>query len=327
MAKVLLIGCGFMGSTHAECYRELIKYDVEISAACDIQKKRADAVASKFRCRVYTDAEEAIKNSDCDTVDICLPTYLHTKYAILAMRAGKNVFLEKPACLMEEECRELLKVQKETGARVMVGQVVRVWDEYKFLSDAVSDKRYGNFLSGQFKRVSTRPLWTWENWLADPEKGGGMPLDFHIHDVDFVRSVFGNPDEVISVATRDKDGIIYQIYSDFNYGDVIIKIDGCWEEAKDYPFECSYRVSFEKATLEFRNNKLTVYPLEGGKLTPEFQEGDEFDINLGAYYKELRYFINTINSGEEIKISTLEDALESVKLVIKEIGEAGGLCK
>ncbi|MBR3576780.1 MAG: Gfo/Idh/MocA family oxidoreductase, partial [Clostridia bacterium] len=61
-----------------------------------------------------------IFDPELDIIDICLPTFLHTEYAIMAMEAGKNVFIEKPVCLTPEEADKLLDAQKRTGAKVQV---------------------------------------------------------------------------------------------------------------------------------------------------------------------------------------------------------------
>ena len=54
-----------------------------------------------------------------------------------------NVFVEKPVCLTEEDCQALLDAEKRSGKKVMVGQVVRSFKEYKFLKEAYDSGRYG----------------------------------------------------------------------------------------------------------------------------------------------------------------------------------------
>ena len=327
MVKIGLIGCGFIGDVHARCYHALYDKDVVVNAVCDIQKDRAEKAALIFNCSAYTDGDEMIKNADIDTVDVCLPTYLHTKYACAAMENGKNVFLEKPVCLTPEEGERLINLQRKTGVSVMVGQVVRMWKEYKWLADAVSGGIYGKVLSARFYRQSTRPLWPWENWLEDPAKGGTMALDFHVHDVDFMRSVFGEPKSVSSHAMRSKNGIIQQIYSHFDYGDKTVTVDGCWEDAKSYPFGASFKVTFEEATAELYGGNITVYLKNGGKICPELHDENEQYAELGAYYSELKYFIKRISLGLPIEIATLDDSVKTVELVLKEIENAGGAVK
>ena len=87
-------------------------------------------------------------------VHICLPSYLHAEHAVLAMEKGMHVFCEKPVCLTAEEGRRLLEVQKKTGVSVMVGQVVRSFDEYRYLKDVYDNKTYGKLKSIVMQRIS-----------------------------------------------------------------------------------------------------------------------------------------------------------------------------
>jgi len=89
----------------------------------------------------------SISNEKLDIVHICLPTYLHAGHAAAAMERGMNVFMEKPVCLKRSEAKQLLEVQKQTGSKVMIGQVVRFFDEYIYLRElyetpVVAQQRY-----------------------------------------------------------------------------------------------------------------------------------------------------------------------------------------
>lgn len=125
MLKVGLIGCGFMGTMHANCYKNI--EGVELVAVADIRPEKASQLAEG--AKIYGDGKELIENADVDIIDICLPTYLHAEYALLAMDKVKYVFVEKPVTLTVEESETLKAKQKETGAFVQVGQVIRFWDE------------------------------------------------------------------------------------------------------------------------------------------------------------------------------------------------------
>ena len=63
------------------------------------------------------------------------------EHAIAALEKGMNVFVEKPVCLTEEDCQALLDAEKRSGKKVMVGQVVRSFEEYKFLKEAYDSRK------------------------------------------------------------------------------------------------------------------------------------------------------------------------------------------
>ena len=143
MFKVGLIGCGFMGGTHADCYNEI--EGVQLVAVADVRPEKAEEVAKKCGVsEIYSTGVELIQKADVDIIDICLPTFLHTEHAELAMKKGVHVFIEKPVCLTKEEGERLLKLEKETGAKVQVGQAVRFCDEWVWLKNAIDTKKYGN---------------------------------------------------------------------------------------------------------------------------------------------------------------------------------------
>lgn len=333
MIKLGLIGVGFMGSTHSACYEILSNSaDVKITAVADINAEKAQKHARKFGAKVYASAQELIDNADVDTVDLCIPTYLHAEYAIKAMEKGYNVFIEKPVCFNDEQAQKLLDTQIKTGKEVMIGQCIRLWDEYVYLKELVDSKKYGKIEYAVFKRISPRPGWSWENWYLDPLKSGSAVLDLHIHDVDYVRYIMGEPD-TIDAKVCVIDGSNEHIFSTYTYGDVIVSIEGGWDYPSAFPFEMEYRVKFEKATVVFNSGKsvsLIVYLDNGEKIIPELNvkvnaSKDDLGGNissLGGYFNELEYFIECLNKGKKITIAPLSEGVKSFRLVLRELAIA-----
>lgn len=329
MLKVGLIGCGFMGGMHYACYNAID--GVEVTAVSDVREEKAKELIKDANVTVYSTGIELIENADVDIIDICLPTCLHTEHAVLAMRKGRKVFIEKPVCLTVEEGKILLDVQKETGATVQVGQVIRLWDEYKWLKEIIDKNEYGKIKSAVFKRLSSVPTWGWENWLHKAEMSGSVALDMHIHDVDFVRYLMGEPESFTSAVDRNEKGIIEQIFTTFKFDNATVTVEACWDYPADFPFDAGFRVKFEKATAVLDVSGVTVYYKDGGQFKPEIQP--EFigsnDIggnlsSLGGYYNELKYFIDKVASGETPLIAPLSEGVKSAELVLSEIDSVGG---
>ena len=332
MIKVGLIGCGFMGGMHAACYRALEELGVKLVAVADIRPEYAQNLAAG-EATIFETGMDLIAKADVDVVDVCLPTHLHTAHAVAAMKAGKNVFVEKPICISEEEMELLLATEKETGAKVQVGQVIRQWTEYIWLKQTVESGIYGKVLHAQFRRLSSLPTWAWDNWLHQVEKSGGVAIDMHVHDADYVRYIMGNPDTVQAQAYRDEDGVIQQINALYGYGkNISVSVEAGWNYPPEFPFTADYRVKFEKATAVLAAGVLTVYPNEGGSFNPELPE--EYKGNndiggnissLGGYYNELKYFIEGLQGKNDLSIATISEAIASVRLVKKEVELVGGL--
>ena len=67
MLKVGLIGCGFMGAMHANCYKNIA--DVEIVALADIRNEKAEELAVDTNATIYGDGKDLIANADVDIID------------------------------------------------------------------------------------------------------------------------------------------------------------------------------------------------------------------------------------------------------------------
>ncbi|MBN1624469.1 MAG: Gfo/Idh/MocA family oxidoreductase [Clostridia bacterium] len=334
MLRVGLIGAGFMGGMHAACYKAL-GLNVKITAVADVVREKAEKIAGAAEAEVYDSGEKLIESADVDIIDICLPTYLHTEHAVNAMNKGLAVFIEKPVCLLPEEGELLLQTQKKTNGIVMVGHCIRFWEEYTWLKKAIEEELFGKVISAIFTRISPKPTWAWDGWLLDPDRSGSAALDLHIHDTDFIRSIFGEPRGVVSEAARDNNRAINQILTSYIYRDKLVLAEGAWGYPPSFPFSMEYRVMFEHATAVYKSGSipsLVVYESGGGVSTPEFKKedigtnvtGGNFS-ELGGYYNELKYFTEQIINQREIEEATLEESIKSFNLVIREIDNAGGL--
>ena len=331
MIKVGLIGCGFMGGMHSACYAALENLGVKVTAVADVRPEYAEKLANG--AEIYATGMELIEKADVDVVDVCLPTHLHAAHAVAAMKAGKHVFVEKPVAFEDADLELILKTEAETGAKVQVGQVIRQWVEYVWLKGVVDAGTFGKIKHGMFRRLSSWPDWAWEGWLHQVDKSGGVAVDMHVHDVDYVRYILGEPDVVKAHAHRDADGVIQQINAVYGYGnDVSVAIEAGWEYPATFPFTSGFRVKFEKATVVLDAGVLTVYPVEGEPYNPELEEEftGENDIggnvsSLGGYYNELKYFVEGLQGKNDLSVATVAEAVKSVQLVKREVEAAGGL--
>ena len=322
MLKVGLIGCGFMGAMHANCYKNIA--GAELVAVADIRKEKAEELAKGTNAVIYGDGKELLANANVDIIDICLPTFLHAEYAMLAMEKVKYVFVEKPVALTVEEGKKMLEKSKETGAQVQVGQVIRFWDEYVELKKIIESGVYGKVINANFRRLSPRPDWGWEDWLLNYKLSGGAGQDLHIHDVDYVLSVFGQPKNFYSVKNVKGETHSY-VNTLMQYDDFVVGVEGTWDLPSSYPFTATFRVVFENAVVENAGGKFMLYTkdaaseikIEKKELIGGVEGGNISD--LGGYYNELVYFCDKAKSGEKIEKATLCDGVSSLEFLMKEL--------
>ena len=323
--KIGLLGCNYMGKMHANCYRTL--ENVEVAAVADIREDVAAELAKEWNAQVFTDAEELIKNCDLDAVDICLPTFLHTKYALMAMEKVPYVFIEKPVALNEEECEKLLQKQQQTGARVQIGQVIRFWDEYAYLKELVDSKTYGEVVNATFKRLSPSPLWSQNDWIRQSKFSGGAIVDLHVHDIDYMFYLFGEPKKRSCIKNTRGEHNSY-ITTICEYEDFVVSVEATWYLPPSYPFNMYYRVVFEKAVVEYDKGKVTIYDANGS-FEPTIQKNSSGLTVFGGgniseqsgYVNELKYFTDRIKSNEQIEKARLIDGVRSLKFILDELKE------
>ena len=319
MLKVGLIGAGFMGAMHANCYKAL--EGVELVAIADVREEKAKALAEGTNAEIFGDGKDLIANADVDVIDICLPTFIHAQYAILAMDKVKYVFVEKPVALTNEDMDNLSAKQKETGAYVQVGQVIRFWDEYVALKDMIESGKYGKVVNANFRRISPSPTWGWNDWLRKAELSGGAAQDLHIHDIDFVLSLFGEPEAVSSTKNSEGETNSY-VATLMKYKDFPVSVEGTWNLPASYPFSASFRVMFEKACVENSAAGFILYTDEGKEnIVIEKQDIGATEAggnisDLGGYYKELLYFTDCAKKGVPVEKATLKDATASLRFLL-----------
>ncbi|MDD3366839.1 MAG: Gfo/Idh/MocA family oxidoreductase, partial [Sphaerochaetaceae bacterium] len=178
MVRVALVGLGFMGRMHLSIYGNLPK--AQITALCDSREESLDlskagggniAVGEMktdvSKAKVYTDYKKMLTDGGFDFVDLCIPTFLHKEFAVSALRAGYDVFCEKPMARSVEEAEEMVTVAKETGKFLAVGQCLRFWPMYVKIKELLDSKKYGKVISAEFSRYSPYPTWTVGGWTDD----------------------------------------------------------------------------------------------------------------------------------------------------------------
>jgi predicted dehydrogenase len=320
MLRVVLAGCGFMGRMHANVYKLLDRAKLVGVVDCN----EGGALFGKdFGIPVFKSLDEAFKSADVDAVDVCLPTDLHHEATLEAADAGKHVFCEKPMALRVEDADEMILASEAAKVRLMIGHCIRFWPEYALLKKIKDDGRLGKLTSINLTRYGEFPSWSQNNWLSQEARSGGAALDMHIHDTDYARWLFGEPDEVASYGVNDGRGI-GQIFTTMRFGDQIAHLEGGWNLPKGTPFKMSFRAIFEKGAVFMDGGPMQI--LEQGKQaeTPKFAKmsvaGGGNISDLGGYYVELDHFVNCVLDGTPFEISTPESSRDSLRTVLAEIG-------
>ena len=309
--KVGLIGLGGMGFVHFNCYKKI--GGVEIAVA-EIRPDMAKEKIKDDSIPVYTSYEEMIAAEKPDFVDICTPSYMHADMAVKAMELGCHVLCEKPMSINSDEAQRMIDAKEKYGKLLMTAHVVRFMSPYVYLKSVIDSGELGKPVHIIMHRLSEMPKWSWENWMLDPKRSGGVTLDLSVHDIDFMQYVFGAPSSVEASYYEVKDNNNY-VSATFCYDGFSVNTVGTWYNAS-VPFQAEYLAVFENGYVESKCGKLTKNGKEVTVAAGEVSE--DTGINLSGadgYSDEIVYFMDCIKSGKEPARVSPESSLASVKLV------------
>jgi len=322
MIKVGIIGLGFMGKMHFRCYKAL--KNVKITAICDIDEKKfketggtagnisgAEKPLDLSGISFYTNFDKMLKEADLDAVSITLPTYLHAKFTVKALKAGLNVLCEKPMAMNVKECRQMMDAARQSRKLLQIGHCIRFWPEYAATKKNIDSRKYGKVLAATFQRLSLTPTWSWDNWLLDGKRSGGATLDLHIHDTDYVQYVFGMPKEVFSRGAKGQSRDIDHIVTNYIYDSKVVTAEGGWVMTPTFGFEMSFNIALEKATIVYnctQNPAFKICPLKGEVITPKVEGGDGYSL-------EIAHFVKAVAGKSVSKMLTPAQSCDSVKLI------------
>lgn len=282
MSKIRLgvIGVGNMGRSHCKNIKEGKCPEIELVAISDRNPKRVQAMKDDGYDNViyFEDAEAMMDSGLIDSVLVAIPHYYHAEYAIMAMKKGLHVMVEKPAGVYTKQAREMNDVAKESD--VVFGMMFnqRTNHIYRKAKELVSSGQLG-----ELRRVNWmitnwyRPQFYYDSgdWRATwAGEGGGVLLNQCPHQLDLLQWICGLP---VSVQAFLKFGQWHDIeveddvtaYLEFENG-----ATGCFVTSTGDAFGTNrLEIQLEKGKIVIENNEIKVW--EFAMSEPEFSRTTE----------------------------------------------------
>ena len=311
--NIAVIGAGRIAHSHfagllnlPQCYRYAI---------CDpCEDGRAEKLKEQYGVeKACADYKELIGDPKVDAVIVTTPDHSHCEIASAFLRDGKPVLLEKPMALKKEDCEELLKVSKETGTMLMVGQVCRYNHNFVQAKRLIETGTLGDlvFVESEYAHSYEMNPGT-DNWRVHPDReaiiGGGC------HAIDLLRWIAGNPTEVSAYANHkylpdwpvnDTTVAIYKFPND-----VIGKVFCSIGVKRAYTMRTV--IYGTKGTLIFGNydKTMTFYKANPENIHEGFTKPTIIPCNPKGHNMEaeIRDFVTAIQQGKQPPISPLEGA-------------------
>ncbi len=194
------IGCGEVTEKKSgPAFSEVAGSSVVAVMSRTEQRARTYAVQHGIS-KWYTDAQELIDDPDVNAVYIATPPSSHATFAIMAMKAGKPVYVEKPLAASYDDCARINRISEQTGIPCFVAYYRRYLPYFQKVKEIVKSGQIGQICNVQIRY--TEPLreadleairnHTPLPWRLQPEiAGGGYFYDMAPHQLDLLQDMFG----------------------------------------------------------------------------------------------------------------------------------------
>ena len=170
----------------------------QVVAVMSRSENKARSYAERHHIRKwYTDAQELIDDPDVNAIYIATPPSSHATFAIMAMRAGKPVYIEKPLAASYNDCIRINRISEQTCVPCFVAYYRRYLPYFQKVKEIIENGTIGKVINVQLRfSVPPRDL-DYKNekelpWRLQPDiAGGGYFYDLAPHQIDLLQNIFG----------------------------------------------------------------------------------------------------------------------------------------
>ncbi len=210
--KVLVVGCGQMGASHARAYESLPAFEIAglVSRQPDSREKLSKELGGRL---CFSSFEEAIESTRPEVVSINTYPDSHFAYAKKALKSGAHVFIEKPLAETVEQAEEIIALAKTMNRKIVVGYILQHHPSWnRFVKEA---QKLGGPL---VMRMNLNQQSSGHQWEIHKNLMNSLSpiVDCGVHYVDMMcRMTDGEPVSVHAIGARLSDEIDPEMY---NYG-------------------------------------------------------------------------------------------------------------
>jgi predicted dehydrogenase len=328
MIKIGIIGYGKMGQLRHQTVIDSKRG--KVVAICDPFSTPMESIADPTGRPEICEGHEAILSNDAiQAVYISTANVFNKNLTILAMKAGKHVFCEKPPAFNSSDVKEIQAVERETKCRLMYGFNHRQHGAAIHMRDAISSGAYGEviWMRGRYgKSVDADYLNTWR---ADPEfAGGGILIDQGIHMLDLFLYLGGSFDEVQAMVSSlywNIPGIednVFAMLRDSNTGRTasLHSTMTQWRHlfSLEIFLESGYMVlnGLKTSSGSYGQEKLIIAKNRSTAPAATWEQEEEFIFDVDTSWKrEMEVFFDAVEQNKPIVTGSSAHAYNVMKLV------------
>ncbi len=187
--NIALIGCGGMGRGDAKNAERF----ANVVAVCDVDSKHAGEASKEHKnATIYEDFRKLLERKDIDAVITATPDHWHTLVNLAAIKAGKDVYSEKPLTLTIDEGKHLVAAVKQSSRILQTGSQQRSDARFRLACELVRNGRLGKLTQittilpaglheGPFKSVPVPGELDWNFWQGQAQAHDYMPQRTHLY--------------------------------------------------------------------------------------------------------------------------------------------------
>ena len=312
--NIAVVGASVMAKLHMDGVNAHPK--ATLYAVCDTDPEAlAEAAAEKHPVKAVSDYRALVNDPAVDAAVLVVPDKLHPEMTAAFLRAGKAVLCEKPMALTAAECAEMMRVEKETGGRLMIGQICRCTPGFIAGKKLVDEGKIGELFFVESEYAHNYDHARGKNdWRVDPDRhcfiGGAC------HAVDLLRWIAGDPTEVTAYANHkclpdwpvdDCTVAIYR-FPDGVIGKIFCSI-GC---RRSYTMRTVLYGTRGTVICDNTSPEITLYsmdePFEDGTVDYTRPHVIPVDINNHNATAEIEAFVDALVTGSPMPVSSEEGA-------------------
>ncbi len=214
--RVLVVGLGNMGMSHALAYTRIDGY--EVVGVCTRNIGSVNLPEALQGAQKFSDFDTALATLKPDVVSINTMPDTHASYAIKAMEAGAHVFVEKPMALTVEDAEEVVRTARRTGKKLVIGYILRQHPSWVKFIEIARELGTPLVFRMNLNQQSNGETWDWHKRLMD-----SFPpiVDCGVHYVDVMcQMTDAKPVKVHAIGAKLTDEVAKN-----NYGMLQVQFD------------------------------------------------------------------------------------------------------
>ena len=337
--KVLVVGCGNMGRSHAKAYHSMDGFEIVglVSRGEKSRQEVIDILGQDYP--QFSDYSEALEQTNPDAVSINTYPDTHAEYTKMAFAAGAHVFLEKPIAETVEEAQEIVDLAKKSNLKLVIGYILRVHPSWMKFIEVAQDLGKPLVMRMNLNQQSSGKNWETHKCLMNSMS---PIVDCGVHYVDVMcQMTRSRPVRVSAIGARLSEELNPGMY---NYGQLQVTFDDGsvgWYEAGWGPMMSE--IAFFVKDVVGPKGSVSIAGMKEGEETDdvdahskaesiklhhaelddngEFFKPDEIidcadePDHDGLCYREQEVFLNAIVNNVDLS-DHMDDAVNSLRIVL-----------